>query len=92
MTKTPFVRLSLDCDDDNSLTVPPQWGAADAKIKVPSGENAELKRSPFKTWSRSVVMNATLTAKDFFLAYFCPSGPFICIFPPKTSLDFSASV
>ena len=33
---------------------PPQWGAADAEIKVPSGENTELKRSPFKAWSRSV--------------------------------------
>ena len=31
-----------------------QWGAADAEIKVPSGENTDLKRSPFKTWSRSV--------------------------------------
>ena len=31
-----------------------QWGAADAEIKVPSGENTELKRSPFKAWSRSV--------------------------------------
>ena len=30
-----------------------QWGAADAEIKVPSGENTELKRSPFKA-SRSV--------------------------------------
>ena len=29
-----------------------QWGTADAEIKVPSGENAELKRSPFKAWSR----------------------------------------
>ena len=27
---------------------PPQWRAADAEIKVPSGENTELKRSPFK--------------------------------------------
>ena len=26
----------------------PQWGAADAEIKVPSGENTELKRSPFE--------------------------------------------
>ena len=26
--------------------VPPQWRAADAEIKVPSGENIELKRSP----------------------------------------------
>ena len=32
----------------------PQWGAADAEIKVPSGENTELKRSPFKAWSRSI--------------------------------------
>ena len=33
---------------------PLQWGTADAEIKVPSGENTELKRSPFKAWSRSV--------------------------------------
>ena len=32
----------------------PQWGAADAEIKVPSIENTELKDSPFKAWSRSV--------------------------------------
>ena len=32
----------------------PQWGAADVEIKVPSIENTELKRSPFKAWSRSV--------------------------------------
>ena len=30
----------------------PQWGAADAEIKVPSGENIELKYSPFIAWSR----------------------------------------
>ena len=29
-------------------------GSCDAEIKVPSGENTELKRSPFKVWSRSV--------------------------------------
>ena len=34
--------------------LPPQWGAADAEIKVPSVENTELIRSPFKAWSRSV--------------------------------------
>ena len=37
-----------------SLTWLPQWGAADAEIKVPSGENTERRRSPFKAWSRSV--------------------------------------
>ena len=30
-----------------------QGGAADTEIKVPSGENTEFKRSPFKVWSRS---------------------------------------
>ena len=40
------VCLALSC------VAAPQWGAADAEIKVPSGENAELKRSPFKAWSR----------------------------------------
>ena len=37
----------------NFLRLTPQWGAADAEIKVPSGENTELKRSPFKAWSKS---------------------------------------
>ena len=48
-----------------------QWGAADAKIKVPSGEETELKRSPFKACSRSVYSHTcTLTARDFFHADF----------------------
>ena len=38
----------------NSLNGSPKWGAADAEIKVPSGENTELKRSLFKAWSMSV--------------------------------------
>ena len=41
--------LCLPC-----LLPSPQWRAADAEIKVPSGENTELKRSPFKAWSSSV--------------------------------------
>ena len=28
-----------------------------------------------------IVIYATLTARDFFLAYFYPSDPFTCIFP-----------
>ena len=38
----------------HDVCVPLQWGAADAEIKVPSGENTELKCSPFHAWSRSV--------------------------------------
>ena len=29
-------------------TLIPQWGAEDAEIKILSGENTELKHSPFK--------------------------------------------
>ena len=36
------------------LPQPPQWGAADAEIKVPFVENTELKGSSFQVWSRSV--------------------------------------
>ena len=35
-----------------------------------------------------LAVHATLTARDFFLAYFYPSSPFTCIFS-KTSPDFS---
>ena len=34
-----------------------------------------------------IAIHATLTARDFFLAYFYPSGPFTCIFS-KTSRFF----
>ena len=34
-----------------------------------------------------IAMHATLTARDFFLANFFPSGPFTCIFS-KTSPEF----
>ena len=30
-----------------TMTLTPQWGAADVEIKVPSSENTEFKRSPF---------------------------------------------
>ena len=36
--------------------------------------------------SQYIAIHATLTARDFFLAYFYPSGPFTCIFS-KTSPD-----
>ena len=34
-----------------------------------------------------IALHATLTARDFFLAYFYPSGPFTCIFS-ETFPDF----
>ena len=41
--------------------ISPRWRAADAEIKVPSDENAELKDFPFKSWSRSVYCHACYT-------------------------------
>ena len=35
-----------------------------------------------------IAINATLTAWNFFLAYFCPSGPFTCIFFQNLSQFF----
>ena len=70
-----------------SVLVTPQWGAADAEINVPSGENTELNFLPLKPGvGQYIDILATLTAKDFFLAYFYPSGPFTCIFS-KTCPD-----
>ena len=66
----------------------PQWGAADAKIKVSSVENTELKGSPLKPGAgQYIAIRATLTASDFFLANFYLSGPFTRIFS-KTSPEF----
>ena len=55
----------------------PQWGAADAEIKVSSGGNTELKRSPFKAWSRSVYSHTCYAYCQGFLP---------CLFLPFRSI------
>ena len=67
----------------------PQWGAADAEIKVPSDERTQsLRVLPLIPGiGQYIAIHATLTAREFFLAYFYPSSPFTCIFS-KTSPDF----
>ena len=54
-----------------------QWGAAEAEIKVPSGENTELKHSPFTAWSRSVYSHT---------CYAYCQGFFPCLFLPFWSI------
>ena len=56
---------------------PPQWGAADAEIKVPSGDNTELKRSLFIAWSRSVYSHTCYAYCQGFLP---------CLFLPFQSI------
>ena len=54
------------------IIVSSQWGAAHAEIKVPFGENTELKYVlPLKpTAGQYMAIHSTLTAREFFLAYF----------------------
>ena len=49
-----FADCSLGTNEFSVNIIAPQWGAADAEIKVLSFENTELKGSPFNAWSRSV--------------------------------------
>ena len=51
----------------DSTILPPQWGAADAEIKLPSGENTDPKRSPFKARMRSVYSHTRYTSCQGFL-------------------------
>ena len=53
-----------------SLVTTPQWRAADAEIKVPFGENTELKHSPFQAWSRSVYSHTCYAYCQGFLSFF----------------------
>ena len=62
----------------------------EAEIKVPSDENTELKGSFLKPGvGQYIAMHATLTARDFFLANFYPSGPFTCSFSKTSPRVFS---
>ena len=69
---------------------PLQWGAADAEIKVPSGENTELKHSPFKARSRSVYSHACYAyCQGFLPCLFLHFRSIQLLFFSKTSPDFS---
>ena len=53
---SPSSVLTVHCCSTSFTLAASQWGAADAEIKIPSGENTELKRSPFKAWNRSYML------------------------------------
>ena len=61
-----------------SYIMTPQWGAADAETKVPSGANTELKRSPFQAWSRSVYSHTCYA--------YCQGRTLPCLFLPFQSI------
>ena len=80
----------LQCDHD--LTPPPRSGELRMqKLKSHLVKTQSLNVLPFKPGvGQYIAKHATLTARDFFLAYFYPSGPFTSIFS-KTSPDFSCA-
>ena len=51
------------------------------KLKFHLVRTQSLNVLPLKPRVGQYIANAMLTARDFFLAYFYPSGPFTCIFP-----------
>ena len=58
------------------------------KLKFHRVRTQSLNVLPFKPGvGQYIAIHATLTARDFFLAYFYPSSPFTCIFS-KTFPDF----
>ena len=66
-----------------------QLGAADVEIEVPSGENAELKHSPFKAWSRSVCSHACHAyCQGFLPCLFLPFQSIHLHFSPKNKTRF----
>ena len=90
VSKTNKARIRTG--DNSFVDMPveqPQWGTADAEIKVPSGEHAELKRSPFKAWCRSVYSHTCYACCQGFLpCLFLPFRSIYLHFFSKTSPDF----
>ena len=73
---------------DPACVLSPAWGAADAEVKSGLLRTQSLKVLHVKPGvGFYLAIHAMLTARDFFLAHFYPSGPFIGIFY-KTSSEF----
>ena len=66
------------------IVVPPLSGELRTqKLKSHLVRTQSLNILPFKSGvGQYTATHATLIARDFFLAYFYPSGPFTCIFFP----------
>ena len=61
----------------NSLIVAPQWELRTQKLKSHLVRTQSLKVLPLKSGvGQYIAIHATLIARNFFLAYFYPSGPF----------------
>ena len=65
------------------------WELRTQKLKSPLFRTQSLKVLPLKPGvGQYIAIHATLTAKDFFFAYFYPSGPFTGNFSQNLSRFF----
>ena len=84
---TTAVCVSLRSSEDLHV-VPCSGELRTQKLKSHLVRTQSLNELPLKPGvGQYIAVHATLTARDVFLAYFYPSGPFTCIFS-KTSPDF----
>ena len=67
----------------------PQWGVRTQKLKPHLVKTQSLNGLPLEPGvAQYIAIHATLTARDFFLANFYPSGTFTCIFSQNLSRFF----
>ena len=86
------IYLDVHCDDQCDPPCPSShlrsWELRTQKLKFHLMRTQSLNVLPLKPGvGQYIAVHGTLTARDFFLAYFYTSGPFTCIFS-KTSPDF----
>ena len=72
----------------STLTLPRSGELQTQKLRSHLVRTQSLNVLPFEPGvGQSMAVHATLTAREFFLAYFYPSSPFTCIFS-KTFPNF----
>ena len=82
-------RNNVECTCYLPFAAPRSGELRTQKLKSHLVRTQSLNVLPFKPGvGQYIAIHATLTARDFFLAYFYPSSPFTCIFS-KTSPIFS---
>ena len=85
----PFVLFCFVSSSCRPVVKPRSGELRSQKLKSHLVRTQSLNVLPLKPGvGQFIAIHATLTARDFFLAYFYTSGPFTCIFS-KTSLSFS---
>ena len=88
-TNVPSQSGEFHCTSASHYMCPRSGELRMQKLKPHLVRTQSLKVLPLKPGvGQYIAVHATLTARDFFLAYFYPSGPFTCIFFQNLSWFF----